>query len=133
MRLQDEGESSNPDSYAPGGLVVGIDGSDTVGVYIGRHEPVLSAEDLLRMFRASLPQGYPWEVPQSVPGVQGEMIGFAAPMSTWYDNKSDHNRAYRLNIAIDRDARFNYEEQIEYDRTLAELQFGSGFFLRAHP
>lgn len=132
MRLQDEGEPGASRPYASGGIV-GIDGSDRIGIHISRCEPILTAADVRRMWDASVPEWFQRAISQPVSGVQEEVIGFAPPMSTWYDNASAQNVAYRLNVAIDRDSRLNNEEREEYDRTLAEMEFGPGFFRRAHP
>jgi hypothetical protein len=58
--------------------------------------------------------------------------GGAIP-STGYDNGSDANREFRARIALERDERLNTEERKVYDDALIELEFGKGFFLRAHP
>lgn len=52
---------------------------------------------------------------------------------TGYTNTSKANVEYKMKVAEDRDNRLNTEEKAEYDRTLAELEFGNGFFRRAHP
>lgn len=53
--------------------------------------------------------------------------------SRGYDNPSPDNVAWRLKVAIDRDNRLTDEEKRVYDRTAAELEFGPGFWRRAHP
>jgi hypothetical protein len=40
---------------------------------------------------------------------------------------------YRLRLALERDAKFNTEEQWVYDDTAIELEYGVGFLRRAHP
>lgn len=53
--------------------------------------------------------------------------------STGYDNPQPTNRALKLKVALDRDDRLNNEERRVYEDTLVELEFGAGFFRRAHP
>lgn len=50
-----------------------------------------------------------------------------------YDDTSDANRAYRLKVALDRDARLTAEEfQAKRDIEL-EQELGPRWWLRAHP
>jgi len=61
------------------------------------------------------------------------MWGAGPVPSTGYDNPSPANREYRARVAFDRDERLNWEERRVYDEALIELEFGPGFFRRAHP
>ena len=131
MRLQDEGEHGFVTPYAPGGIIVGpLGSSDTILAHIGRHEQIYTAEDVRGLRDPGLPEWFTRSISESMPGVQDEMT---LPFNTGYDNVSDVNRKYRWNVALDRDNRLNKEERAEYDRTLVELEYGPGFFRRAHP
>lgn len=59
--------------------------------------------------------------------------GYGPTPTPGYENTSAANVEYKLRVAVERDNRLNSEEKAEYDRTLAELEFGFGFFRRAHP
>jgi hypothetical protein len=130
--LRNQGESSNPNTYAPGGVIPG-----EVQYRISPAESIITAADVRRMFRTCFPERLPWPVPESLPRLQGEvMYGFAvpspAPLYT-YDNLSPEVIKHTMRLAAERDDRFNAEETRVYNDTNIELEFGSGFLLRAHP
>lgn len=131
MRLPDEEQPDEPRSYASGGIVVGPSGSDTVQAYINPHESYITAADLREMRDNGCSEWVAWALSETVPELQGEeVIGYGYG---YYENSSARNVAFLLKLALDRDDRFNTEERAEYNRTLVELEFGAGFFQRAHP
>lgn len=96
-------------------------------------ETLTFAENMHRLFGTDLPEWGTGSFSDPMPPLQKAMIGFGTPLSTGYDNPSVQNQAYRLSVALDRDSRLNAEERQQYLRTEAELEFGFGFFERAHP
>lgn len=84
-----------------------------------------------------IPERDSGQVPEPLPSVQGEvMYGFMAPSNTplyTYDNPSSEVVKHTMRLAAERDGRFNSEETRIYNDTKVELEFGSGFLLRAHP
>jgi hypothetical protein len=64
------------------------------------------------------------------------MYGFLPttdPEHWGYNNTSATNVLRLTRIALDRENRLNTEESKQYMRTATELEFGAGFFERAHP
>jgi hypothetical protein len=63
MRLQDEGEFSDPEEeFAPGGYIPGVDG-DFILAWISPAESFYTAADLRAMWESSSPEWNEGEVP----------------------------------------------------------------------
>lgn len=63
------------------------------------------------------------------------MFGYPAPFTPSEERGtlSLSEILYRERVALDRENRLNKEETRVYNDTLTELEFGFGFFRRAHP
>lgn len=129
MRLQDEKQPDEPSPYASGEVIPGHISYDPMS-----NDYIISAAAVREL---QIPSGTEWfsrALSQVVPGLQGgEVIGYGPPPQSVYPNRSERSRAYHLKVAVDRDNRLNTEEQAEYNRTMVELEYGIGFFQRAHP
>jgi hypothetical protein len=113
--------------FAPGGFDLPANDSETWAYF-----KFALTEEVRRLFDTDLPEWDTGSFSDPLPRVQKELT-LGRALSVGYDNPSTLNREYRLNVAIDRDSRFNAEEREQYLYTEAELEFGSGFFERAHP
>lgn len=137
MRLRNQGESSNSDTYAPGGVTLG-DGPYRFSIAESLiNDSIVTAEEVRRLFGFRSPEGDAGQVPEPLSEVQGEvMFGYAvtspSPLYT-YDNPSSEVIKHTMRLAAERDSRLNSEEKQVYDYTRIELEFGPGFLLRAHP
>lgn len=130
--MRNQGESSNSDTYVPGGVLSGA-----VWGRIQAREPFVTEEDVRRLFDPSISERDAGQVPEPLSEVQGEvMFGYAvtspSPLYT-YDNPSSEVIKHTMRLAAERDSRLNSEEKQVYDYTRIELEFGPGFLLRAHP
>lgn len=120
--MSNESQSSTASPYAPGGIVVGPNGGDSIQVYIGPCESFITAADVRALQQASDTERHTRALSEAVSRVQSGI-----DLMTW--NLWD----YELRTAIERDNRLNTEEKRVYHDTLIELEFGEGFFRRAHP
>lgn len=133
MRLRSEGERGDDGpSFSPGGIIPG-----EVQYHISPAESIITAADMRRLFGPSIPERDAGQVPQPLSELQGEvMYGFIAPSAGplyTYDNPSSEVVKHTMRLAAERDGRLNAEETRIYNDTNIELEFGSGFLLRAHP
>src|SRR3954471_9332071 len=141
MRLHFEGFSGGPYTFPPandhGGHPPSHDGGrwESLGYimddcFISPGEDSINAADVRRLWNRSPSERDAGEISQQVSGMQSEEM---TSQGITYTNPSALHMSHVYQLAIARDSHLNPEERIEYDRVSAKLEYGDGFFRRAHP
>lgn len=113
-------------SNFPQRYVLGLDAGDITSFEYQPGSVIWQSASVSELPEYRCPEWDSGPIPVTLSDMQEALEMFGAP-------EMSMARQYALNLILDRDNRFNEEEQAVYDETLLDLEYGPGFRLRAHP